>query len=68
MSESCFILCVSDDFFCVSNGFLCDSDIFLCVSVFVMVVCDSYNYLIYVNYYIVCVSDNFFICVFFDNM
>lgn len=54
MSGSCFILCVSDDFFCVSNGFLCDSDIFLCVSVFVMVVCDSYNYLIYVNYYIVC--------------
>lgn len=68
MIGCCFILCVSDDFFCVSNGFLCDSDIFLCVSVFVMVVCDSYNYLIYVNYYIVCVSDNFFICVFFDNM
>lgn len=68
MSGSCSTLCVSDDSFCVSNGSLCDSDTFLCVSVSVMAVCDSYNYLIYVNYYTVCFSDNSFTCVFSDNM
>lgn len=66
MSGSCSTLCVSDDSFCVSNGSLCDSDTFLCVSVSVMAVCDSYNYLIYVNYYTVCFSDNSFTCVFCD--